>query len=237
MRGATVKVAAKSVLVFLAVLLVGASAHARRGGSSVVVGMDPVGDWRVVDSAALAPVGEALGQDLVSASLKVSDEDLTFILKVSSLPDAEQSSGVFSWDFRIGKQLWRLTNLPCDPAEWIPPPVAVPSPNTESCTPSSVGSSAGPLASWDLMKCGQPRMVNIIFNCIHRAGVPALPDAASDSIAITVGRSLLQARSGDLLKPARVFEGGDVAVGPVAAGSTLLRSSDVLKITKSVRLP
>lgn len=224
--------AVKSVSIFLMVLLLGASAHARPR-SAVLVGTDRVGDWTFIGNAADAPAGEALGQDLVSAWIGASKQDVTFILEVSSLPDTGQLSGIFSWDFRINKQLWRLTNLPCDPAEWIAAPGAVPTPNAEPCTPSS----AGPLAAWDLMRCGQPRTVNIIFNCTHRANLSARLDPASDSIAITVPRTLLRASSGALLRPAGVFDGGDVAVGTVAAGSTLLSSSDVLKVTKSVRLP
>jgi hypothetical protein len=206
-----------------------ATAQARRRGP-VVVGEDPAGDWALEGVPAGGQVGEALGQDLISASIDAGKSTVTFIFGLASL-DA-QPSGVFTWDMTIGKKAFRITNLPCDPSDWVTAPGTLPDPNTGACE----SSPAGPLTTFDLMECGVPRTVNIIYNCAYKSTIEAVVDTSADSISVSVPTDLLRAKGGAAIKPSGI-DGAAVAVSPVPAGATVPAPGDVLKISRSSRLP
>jgi hypothetical protein len=99
----------------------------------VVVGKDAADDWATNADATLAPLGNALGQELTQASiLKANAKTLNFIIKVASLPP---SGGVpeftrYVWTMTVNSKLIQLdgkwtnyTRAACDPtAGTCPPP-------------------------------------------------------------------------------------------------------------------
>ncbi|MGH2753518.1 MAG: hypothetical protein ACRDLB_03725, partial [Actinomycetota bacterium] len=104
-----------------------------KGGKLVVVGTDAADDWGDNVDPTLAPLGDALGQELVEASIQPADaKTLNFNIVVNSLP---ASGGVpeltrYVWTMTVDGELLQLdgkfTNYSrgaCDPtAGTCPPP-------------------------------------------------------------------------------------------------------------------
>lgn len=101
---------------------------------AVVISEDSAGDWGVAVDPEIAPLGSALGQDLVSASLVPDLEGgvMHFVIGVTELPEI---GGVpefsrYTWNFTVGGKATELdgkfTNYSrgaCDPtASTCPPP-------------------------------------------------------------------------------------------------------------------
>jgi hypothetical protein len=125
-----------SALAVLAGLLAGPSgsvAQAAAKAKTVTVGTDPADDWGTNVDATFAPIGNALGQELVKAAIAKKDaKTLNFIITVASLP---ASGGVpegtrYVWTMTVNGKLLQLdgkfTNYSrgaCDPtASTCPPP-------------------------------------------------------------------------------------------------------------------
>ena len=122
--------------VLLAAVLAASATTAQAGGKApkpTSVGKDAAGDWGANQDATLSPIGEAMGMDLLEASIAKADaQTLNFIIKVSSLPP---NGGVpelarYVWTMTVDGELIQLdgkwTNYSrgaCDPtAGTCPPP-------------------------------------------------------------------------------------------------------------------
>ncbi|MFN2524825.1 MAG: hypothetical protein ABR505_00950 [Actinomycetota bacterium] len=115
----------------LAGLLVsGHSASAQAPAGPIVVMTDPAGDWGTGQGGP-APGGAQLGQDLLEASMQMSEDgkSIEFILKVSSLPPTGGMPEVsrYVWDILVDGKLididGKFTNLSrgvCDPTAGCP---------------------------------------------------------------------------------------------------------------------
>lgn len=214
-----------SLLLALALALVAspAAAGARR---EVKVAEDPAGDWAADLAAPASSAGDALGQDLTSAFIRKDAGDIAFSLAASALSDTSLRSGVYTWDFLVDGQWWRLTNFVCDGSQYVSagtPPVAAP----ESCVPS-----ADEGQTFEILECGVERVVNSFANCEVRAAVPAVVDATSGRVTVPVPAQLLNARRGSVISPA-ALPSGDISARPATPpGGAAPHPADTMEWSK-----
>lgn len=108
-------------------------AQAGKAPKPTVVGTDAEGDWGANQDATLSPIGEAMGMDLVEASIAKADaKTLNFIIKVSQLPETGGTPEVarYVWTLSVDAELMQLDGKwmnysrgACDPtAGTCPPP-------------------------------------------------------------------------------------------------------------------
>lgn len=227
----------RSLALFALALVVlgiaGGPASAKRS-KTMVVGKDAAGDWSKDINPALAPLGDQLGQDLVSATIDAtSPTEIAFVFGLTSLPTDQAPASVLVWDFTIGDKWWRLTNALCDPSSTVTgtPPAVTPNPPT-SCVPEP-----GVGATFELMECGDARVVNVFANCLARESVQAELDAGAGTISVSVSRDAIGAVKGSRIGPK------DFPFGPVAARPAIPYSGaqpffgDQLAITKTFFVP
>jgi hypothetical protein len=81
--------------------------------TSAVVATDPAGDWGSNHDPYIGPLGELVGQDLLEASIAVTEPGkVDFILKLAGLPgDQTFDSTRYGWRFRVGSKPYLLTNF------------------------------------------------------------------------------------------------------------------------------
>lgn len=187
MRSKAILLLAVCVLALSTVVPAGAKAPRTK-----VVATDVTGDWGADIDPQLAPVGAALGQDLVSASIAQSSATIDFSLTTTSLQDASPRAGVFVWDMTVDGDWWRLSNFVCDPSEYV---------GATPTTPDACAPPAGTGYYFEVLLCGGPRVVNVSANCSFRTTVEATVDTAAATITIPVAAELLGVHSGSRIAP------------------------------------
>lgn len=172
----------------LAASLLPSGAQAGKAPKPFVVGTDAAGDFGANQDATLSPIGEAMGMDLVEASIARADaETLNFIIKVSGLPPTGGTPEIarYVWTMMVGSDLIQLdgkwTNYhraACDPTGGTCPPPRDPGMGPfmvrGNCTDN--GGTA--------VTCEEIGLVNATF------------DAATGTITIPVPLELLGAKKG-----------------------------------------
>ncbi|MDQ3992412.1 MAG: hypothetical protein M3229_02005 [Actinomycetota bacterium] len=212
--------------------MIGGSAQAAKPKGPVVVGTDAADDWGSnFPVQEVAPLGNALGQELVEAAIEKKDaKTLNFIIKVAGLPP---TGGVpeltrYVWTMTVDGTLLQLdgkfTNYSrgaCDPtAGTCPPPRdpgSAPFMVRGNCTDN--GGAA--------VTCEEIGLVNGAF------------DAATGTITVPVPLELLGAKAGS--KIAHGFQGGSNFQGVWAIPSAIFSQGDMpldeLIITKVYTVP
>jgi hypothetical protein len=150
----------------------------------------------------------------------------------TSLPEESDKIGVYAWDMRVDKKSWRLVNFLCDPTQYVTgaPPAPVEAP--ESCVPDG---GAGPY--FEVMECGDARVVNVFANCRFRSSVEAVIDTANATITIPVPKELMGIRSGTVIAPMEET-GGTIDSGPLLPyGGATAFPADVMTWKKAYRVP
>lgn len=123
----------------LAGMLAGTAAEAKgKKKGPFVMGTDAASDWGSNVDAALAPVGDMLGQELLEAAIEpVDSETLNFIIKVASLPPTGGMPEFtrYVWTITVDGELLQIdgkfTNYSrgaCDPTAGTCPPPRDPGP-------------------------------------------------------------------------------------------------------------
>ena len=223
-----------SAVLIAAALVAGAllpgSASAKPKGP-VVVGTDPADDWGGNVDATLAPLGDALGMELVEAAIEPKDaKTLNFIIKVNSLPP---SGGVpefarYVWTMTVDGDLLQVdgkfTNYSrgaCDPTAGTCPP-----PRDPGSAPFAVRGNCTDNGG-AAVTCEEIGSVNATF------------DAASGTISIPVPLELLGAKPGS--KIANGTQTGSNFSGIWAIPSAFVSQGnmplDALVITKTYKVP
>ena len=202
-----------------------ATSTAGASAASVVIGTDPAGDWG--DEPRLAPLGDALGQDLIEASLTRRDPDtVTFTMTFTNLPDSDPTvTGYYLWGFDVGKSPRALV---------------------------SCGNFVGECQEREnfvvLGKCtekGHPVFGSEMpeFDCERLGEVPGEFNSGTASISIPVPLEMMKAKRGSVLKlkgrwvlaasSAMVFAGG-----ASSDGSSWERqyNFDVLEASRNYRI-
>jgi hypothetical protein len=196
-----------------------------------VVAKDATGDWGA--DPQLAPLADALGQDLVSATIAMKDaKTVNFIIKVNSLPPTGGVPEVsrYWWDFAVGKNLFELdgkyTNYSrgaCDPTSGQCPP-----PRDPGLQPFLLRGDCAPDAT-----------ANNITVCKEKAIVQASFDPAKGTITIPVALKLLKAKPGTKISPTASFAtvGGPITAAPAAFVTNASMPLDAMTPTGTFVIP
>jgi hypothetical protein len=218
----------------LAASLVGVAAPASAGKTAkpVVVGEDPSGDWGTAVDPQIAPAGDALGQDLVGASIAMNGKDkVDFVMSLNSLPP---SGGVpeitrYTWDFNVDGEFRELdgkfTNYSrgaCDPTAGTCPP-----PRDPGMYPFSVRGNCGvtPVGTVSLTTCEELALVAGVF------------DATAGTVTVTVPLDALGAKPGSKITPGVNIFGGSISATPAAFVTNGTMPNDTMVVTKTFAVP
>lgn len=226
----TKSLVALALALVLAISVVGpATAGKKKKGPKagpLVVGVDEAGDWGAASDPALAPLGDALGQDLVEAVIAPGEEKDTvnFIIKVNSLPPG---GGVpelsrYVWDMTVDGEFLELdgkfTNYSrgvCDPTSGQCPP-----PRDPGQQPFFVRGDC------------EANDANVTI-CVEKGIVQGIFDAAEGTITIPVSFEMLGAKPGSKIAPTANIFGGSVSANPSAFFSTSGAPLDTLTVTET----
>ena len=228
MRNARFAGLALAACLVAAFVVPGVATAAKKG--PVVIGTDPADDWG--GGAENAVAGDALGQELVEASIDMADaKTVNFIITLNSLPP---SGGVpelsrYTWDFVINGNAFQLdgkfTNYSrgaCDPTSGQCPP-----PRDPGMQPFLLRGNCHP----------DPTATNVTV-CDELAKVQGVFDAAAATISIPVGLDILEAKPGTRIMPGvNTTFGGMVVAIPSAFFSNANMPMDLLTGTVSYKIP
>ena len=203
-----------------------ASAAKKKASGPQVVGTDDAGDWGSAVEPALAPVGDALGQDLTSATIAMNGTDkVDFIIGVSSLPP---SGGVpeisrYTWDMNVDGEFLELdgkfTNYSrgvCDPTSGACPP-----PRDPGMQPFFVRGNCTTEPNANLTTCEEIGVIQAVF------------DAAKKTITVTVPLEMMNAKPGSKITAGTNLFGGSVSATPAAFVTSSAMPLDTLTVTKT----
>lgn len=209
-----------------------AAAKAKKPAGPVVVGTDDAADWGANVDPTIAPVGAALGQELVEASIGMADaKTVNFVIKVAGLPP---TGGVpelarYSWDFTVNGSAFGMSGNFTDYARGVCYPA-----HTDSCPPPKDPGQQpfyirqGPctIGTGGLGEC------NLV------ATVQATFDGASSTITIPVPLEALKAKPGSKIGPGTnsVF-GSTIYASPAAVTANANGPHDTMVATKTFVVP
>lgn len=199
-----------------------------RGRKPLTVGRDARGDWG--DNAGvpeLAPLGAALGQDLVSAAIGMGKrKTINFIIRVTSLPPAGGMPEFtrYNWRFTVngrGLELdGKFTNYTrgaCDPTSGQCPP-----PRDPGSAPFFVRGNCSSVGT--TVVCEELGLVHARFN------------TAKGTITIPVPMKLMKAKRGSKIAGGASDFGGTVAAAAAAFVTPFAAPNDTLTVTRTFRV-
>ncbi len=210
------------------VLPMGAAQAAKKSGP-VVVGTDDEGDWGDGSNTA---VGDALGQDLVSAAIGMADpKTVNFVIGLKSLPPIGGAPEVsrYTWDFAVdGEHLeldGKFTNYSrgtCDPTAGSCPP-----PRDPGLQPFLLRGNC---------RVDATLPVNLTI-CDELAKIQGVFDPAEATITIPVSVEALGAKPGSKITGIAGTFGGTISAAPSAFVTSSNFPMDLLVTTKTFVLP
>jgi hypothetical protein len=223
----------------VALLLVGtlaapagiASAKGKKAGP-VVVGTDDAADWGASVDPTIAPVGSALGQELIEASIAMADaKTVNFVIKVTGLPP---TGGIpefarYSWDFTVNGEAFGMSGNFTDYGRGICYPA-----HTNSCPPPKDPGSApffirqGPctIGTGGFGECNLVATAHGVF------------DAAAGTITIPVPLEAIKAKPGSKIGPgANAVFGATIYSSPSAITANANGPHDTMVVTKTFAIP
>lgn len=207
-----------------------AQAKKKKASGPMVVGTDATGDWGGNVDPTLGPVGDALGQDLVEASIGPGEKGiLNFVIKLNSLPPIGGTPEVsrYSWDFFVdGDPLeldGKFTNYSrgtCDPTSGQCPP-----PRDPGMQPFFVRGNCGVVEGTNVTTCEELGIVQAIF------------DPATGTITIPVPADLIGAKKGSKITGGTGLFGGSIEAAPAAFLTSGSFPADSLIVTGTYVVP
>lgn len=209
-----------------------AEAGKKKAPSSLVVGTDAAGDWGANADPGIAPLGDVLGQDLVSAKIEMDGADtVNFIIGLNALPPSGGMPEItrYTWDFTVdGEQReldGKFTNYSrgaCDPTSGQCPP------------PRDPGLQPFLLRG----KCTQTATPATTLNlCEELAKVQGIFDATAGTITIPVPLEALGAKPGSKITGAMGTFDSTISAAPSAFLTYGSFPMDGLLTTKTFVVP
>lgn len=209
-----------------------AAAKAKKKSGPVVVGTDDAGDWGANVDPTIAPVGAALGQELVEASIAMADsKTVNFVIKVSGLPP---TGGIpelarYSWDFTVNGSAYGMSGNFTDYGRGVCYPAhtnSCPPPKDPGQQPFYIRQGPCTIGTGGLGEC------NLV------ATVQATFDVASSSVIIPVPLETLKAKPGSKIGPGTnsVF-GSTIYASPAAISANANGPHDTMVATKTFVVP
>ncbi len=184
------------VLAVSVAALLAPAANAGKAPKPVKVATDDAADWGSNVDATLAPVGKALGQELVEASIGMADaKTVNFVIKVAGLPP---TGGIpefarYSWDFTVNGEAFGMSGNFTDYARGICYPAhtnSCPPPKDPGTQPFYVRQGPCTIGAGGLGEC------NLV------ATAKATFDVATGTITIPVPSAAIGAKPGAKIGPA-----------------------------------
>jgi hypothetical protein len=216
-------------VVAIALFVPAGAAQAGKKSGPLVVGTDPEGDWGDGSNTA---VGDALGQDLVSATIGMADATtVNFVIGLKSLPPVGGTPEVsrYTWDFAVdGTHLeldGKFTNYSrgaCDPTSGQCPP-----PRDPGLQPFILRGECRV----------EPTPVTNLTICEELAKIQGVFDAAEATITIPVPIEALGAKPGSKIVGIAGTFGGTVSAAPAAFVTSSNFPMDQMFTTKTFVLP
>jgi len=214
----------KRIILLLAVMAIALGPSIGARADATLIGEDEIGDWGANVDTTIAPIGDALGGDLKSASIDNSTLGLVkFVLGVTNLPSQGGTPEVMrhNWAMKVGTQHVELdgkyTNYSrgtCDPTSGACPP-----PRNPGASPFLVRGN-----------CASNGAVNV---CQEFALVHATFDVASATITIPVPLSAFGITSCTHITPdlnTTSFPDGNIVAIPSAYLSQASMPTDYLSV-------
>lgn len=211
------------------VMPLGAAQAAKKPAGPVVVGTDAEGDWGDGSNTA---AGDALGQDLISATIGMADAStVNFVIGLKSLPAAGGTPEItrYTWDFAVdGEHLeldGKFTNYSrgaCDPTAGHCPP-----PRDPGLQPFLLRGNCSVDATLP---------VNLTI-CEELAKIQGVFDPATATITVPVPVDALGAKPGSKISGIAGTFGGTISAAPSAFLTSSDMPMDLLVTTKTFVLP
>ena len=183
-------------------------AQAAKAKKPTVVGTDNAGDWGANVDPTIAPMGDALGQDLINASITSDGKNVNFIFGLNSLP---ANGGVpeisrYTWDFHVDGEYTEIdgkwTNYSrgiCDPTAGSCPP-----PRDPGQQPFFVRGNCALVEGTNVQTCEEIGVVQGVF------------DPAGATITVTVPMDMIGAKKGSKITGGANIFGGSISAAPAA---------------------
>lgn len=194
----------------------------------VIVATDAPGDWGQAVAPELAPVGDALGQDLVEAVIEMADKKtINFVIKVNSLPPNGGAPEVsrYVWDMLVDGEFVELdgkwlnyTRGACDPTSGQCPP-----PRDPGMQPFIVRANCGVANDTG----------TTVTTCEEVAVVQAAFDPGTATITIPVPIDIINAKHGSKIAPGTNVFGGSISATPAAFLSSSGAPLDTMTVTET----
>lgn len=219
-------VALVSGLCLAAVIVVAGPASAKAAGPTTV-GTDPAGDWGANVDGSVAPLGDALGQDLVGAAIGMKDaKTVNFVFKLTNLPPngGVPEASRYDWDFTVDGDAFQLTGAWTDYLRGVCNPLV-----TNSCPPPN-----DPGMQPFFLRQGA---CTVGADCYLRDTVHAVYDPSAKTITVPVPLTDLKAKPGSVIGPGTTSLGGTVYAAPALLVSQASLPNDVLTVAKTFVIP
>lgn len=220
------------VLAVSVAALVAPAASAGKAPKPAKVATDADDDWGSNVDATLAPVGGALGQELVEASIGMADaKTVNFIIKVAGLPP---TGGVpefarYSWDFTVNGEAFGMSGNFTDYARGICYPAhtnSCPPPKDPGTQPFYVRQGPCTIGGGGLGEC------NLV------ATAKATFDVATGRITIPVPTAAIGAKPGAKIGPgANAVFGATIYASPSAVSASPNGPHDTMIATGTYTIP
>ena len=211
--------------------LVAPAAVAGKAPKPVKVGTDDAADWGSNVEPALAPVGGALGQELVEASIGMGDGNVDFVFKVAGLPP---TGGIpefarYSWDFTVNGEAFGMSGNFTDYARGVCYPAhtnSCPPPKDPGQQPFYVRQGPCTIGTGGLGEC------NLV------ATAKATFDVAAGTVTIPVPMDAIGAKPGSKIGPGTnsVF-GATIYASPAAVTANVAGPHDTMTVLKTFTVP
>lgn len=220
-----------AVVTVIAALAAGPPAPAAPKGKKragpVVVGTDDAGDWGSNAGVPVAPLGDVLGQDLVEASIGMTDPvTIGFTIEVNALPP---TGGVpelsrYNWDITVDGEPFQITGAFTDYLRGVCNPL-----HTGSCPPPQ-----DPGMAPFFIRQGP---CTVGADCFVRAVVNGTFDAGAGTITIPVPLEVFGAKPGSKIGPGVTAFGGTIYAAPAVLVSYASLPNDTMVVAKTFVVP
>ncbi len=216
-----------AVAACLALALPATAGLAKGKGGPVVVGTDAAGDWGANVDPNIAPLGDALGQDVVEASITMADATtVNFVIKVNALPTTGgiPENSRYTWDVVVDGNAFQISGAFTDFLRGVCNPLhtgACPPPQNPGMAPFFV--RHGPC--------------NVGADCFLDGTVNGTFDAAAATITIPIPLELIQAKPGSKIAPGVTSLGGTVYAAPAVMVTQASLPHDTMTVLKTFTVP
>ncbi len=202
----------------------------------LVVGTDPADDWGANTDPTLQPLGAQLGQELVEATLGLSDDKkhLNFVIKVSSLPPWGGWPEItrYTWNFVLDGNELELDG------KWLNYSRGVCDPTAGCLTGTGQPKDPGLQPFFVRGNCYDVPTPATTFNaCEELSKVQGVFDPAAGTITIPVPLADIKAKPGSKVAPGPNTFAGSISAAPSAWATSSAMPMDTMILTKTYTIP